>query len=201
MNNPYETLDVSRSASDEEIKKAYRDAAKKAHSDVTGGDDTRMRELNAAYALLSSPERRKAYDKTGDIDEDPTDKMIRATFFNMAEALMQAPPPIPIKITLAEIRHNVEMGHSKTISEIEANRAKLQRFKARIVKSPENDLLGGLIADKLKNLNDQKLAADKGYDIENKALAMIEEYVFRDESFSADFSSSLPMMSFFIQTL
>ena len=50
--DPYEVLGLQRGASDEEVKKAYRDLAKKYHPDVNPGDKTaaeKMNKINAAY--------------------------------------------------------------------------------------------------------------------------------------------------------
>ncbi len=65
MRDPYEVLGVSKTASAEEIKAAYRRLAKKWHPDSNPGDATaaeRFKELSAAYALLSDPARRAAFD-------------------------------------------------------------------------------------------------------------------------------------------
>ena len=55
MRDPYEVLGVSRNASDDEIKTAYRKLAKKYHPDVNPGDETaaeKMNEVNAAYDAI-----------------------------------------------------------------------------------------------------------------------------------------------------
>ena len=64
MANPYDTLGVPKTASAEEIKKAYRKLAREHHPDQ-GGDETRFKEIQGAYDLLSDPEKRKAYDAYG----------------------------------------------------------------------------------------------------------------------------------------
>ena len=63
----YAVLGVARDASADEIKKAFRRLARKYHPDVSKEKDAelRMKEVNEAYAVLSDPEKRAAYDQLG----------------------------------------------------------------------------------------------------------------------------------------
>jgi DnaJ-class molecular chaperone len=64
----YATLGVSKSASDKEIKQAFRKLARKYHPDVNPGDkvaEARFKELNEAHEVLSDPAKRKKYDELG----------------------------------------------------------------------------------------------------------------------------------------
>jgi molecular chaperone DnaJ len=63
----YDILEVSRSATKDELKKAYRRLARKYHPDVNGeaGADERFKEISEAYEVLSSDEKRAAYDRFG----------------------------------------------------------------------------------------------------------------------------------------
>lgn len=63
----YQTLGVSREATAEEIKKAFRRLARKYHPDVSKETDAeqKMKEVNEANAVLSDPEKRAAYDQLG----------------------------------------------------------------------------------------------------------------------------------------
>ena len=61
----YNILGVSKDASDEEIKKAYRKLAHKHHPDKGGGDETKFKEINEAYQVLSDKQKRGQYDQFG----------------------------------------------------------------------------------------------------------------------------------------
>jgi len=60
----YESLGVEKSADAKEIKKAYRKLAVRHHPDK-GGDETKFKEISAAYEILSDAEKREKYDKFG----------------------------------------------------------------------------------------------------------------------------------------
>ena len=65
----YDVLGVSRGASEKEVRSAYRKLARKHHPDVNPGDksaETRFKEINQAYEVLSDADKRKKYDKYGD---------------------------------------------------------------------------------------------------------------------------------------
>jgi len=74
----YEVLGISRNATDDEIKKAYRKMAVKFHPDKNPGDkvaEENFKELGQAYEVLSDPQSRAAYDQYGHAAFDPRSRM------------------------------------------------------------------------------------------------------------------------------
>src|SRR6185295_8670244 len=64
----YSTLGVAKTASEKEIKQAFRKLARKHHPDVNPGDkgaESKFKEINEAYEVLGDPEKRKKYDELG----------------------------------------------------------------------------------------------------------------------------------------
>jgi len=71
----YEVLGLSKGASDDDIKKAYRSLAKKYHPDVNPDDknaEEKFKEINEAYSVLSDPEKKSRYDQFGHEGVDPS---------------------------------------------------------------------------------------------------------------------------------
>jgi DnaJ-class molecular chaperone len=84
--DPYETLNVDRGASGDEIKRAYRKLAKKLHPDLNPGNkavELKFKEVQGAYDLLSDPEKRARFDR-GEIDASGQEKP-RTWYRNYAE--------------------------------------------------------------------------------------------------------------------
>ncbi len=70
----YEVLGISKDASDNDIKKAYRTLAKKYHPDMNPGDkeaEVKFKEVNEAYSVLSDEEKKSRYDQYGFAGVDP----------------------------------------------------------------------------------------------------------------------------------
>jgi len=83
----YSVLSVSRGASAEEIKKAYRRLARQYHPDVNAeaGSAEKFKEINLAYEVLSDPERRRQYDAFGTTSQGPDSPFSGGGFGNFSD--------------------------------------------------------------------------------------------------------------------
>ena len=84
MTNPYSTLGVEQAATQDEIKNAYRNLAKKYHPDLNPGNkaaETKFKDLSGAYELIGSPEARAKFDRGEIAQAEPAG---RGPFYNQA---------------------------------------------------------------------------------------------------------------------
>ena len=73
MPNPYQALDLDRSAPPEAIRAAYRKKAREHHPDK-GGNVAEFQAIQVAYDVLSDPERKARYDQTGETHHEKETK-------------------------------------------------------------------------------------------------------------------------------
>jgi DnaJ-class molecular chaperone len=87
MTDPYETLGVAKTASADDIQKAYRKLAKKLHPDLNPGDksaEEKFKDVSAAYDLLGDPQKRARFD-SGEIDAQGVEKPQRRYYRDFAD--------------------------------------------------------------------------------------------------------------------
>src|SRR4030088_2874705 len=85
--DPYQTLGVSKDASQEAIQKAYRRLAKKFHPDLNPGNkqaEEKFKDISTAYDLLGDPEKRTRFDR-GEIDASGAEQAPRGFYRDYAE--------------------------------------------------------------------------------------------------------------------
>lgn len=101
----YKVLGINKTASAEEIKKAYRSLAMKHHPD-RGGDEKKFQEIQEAYAHLGDPAKRSQYDNprqfNGGFNENIFDDIFQANFFNFRGGPRNPNIQVTIDITLED---------------------------------------------------------------------------------------------------
>lgn len=174
--NHYDTLGLDKSASADDVKKAYRKKASEAHpdrQDATGD----MVAINRAYETLGVAERRRRYDATGEdgipktADEDGRDLLM--TFFT--EAITRNPEGDWVAHVTEMIKANLE-GSGRVIAGCVLQAARFEKAAKRVkVKSGENLVLR-LIEQQLTVCNQKRIAAERAKVATEKAQAMLANY-------------------------
>lgn len=205
----YETLEVPRTASHDEIKKAYRRKARAAHPDRNAGDDAAMKDLNAAWECLGDPVRRLTYDQTGTDLPNSIESEARGVLVNVIGQVLAADVETGILDTmrtgLREMRDKLDRLRGEqqdAIKKLERRREKLRRKKRRGKKATDDDqpnLFHAVIDKMIETARANAGRAERGIEVHTAALKMLDEYesdeqmpsiIFRNVSSSGATSSA-----------
>lgn len=173
----YETLGAPSSATQDEIKQAWRREASKAHPDREGGDPERMAAVNRAYEVLGDPQRRARYDETGqDTERKTVDQQARDMLLQVFSHLLDNEPGVNLvsaaRKVLADNRRGIENNRGKV--EDRLRRMAKQEGKVR-VKCGDN-LVAMLLAQRKAAAEQQLEQLVEAISIQTKAEEMIEAY-------------------------
>jgi len=144
------------------------------------GDPAKMQAVNKAYAVLKDPEKRKHYDSTG--EEQAPDRTLEKTMSVVTEILSGIinRDPANIKQALEKLRDTWEVQYNSKIEQDKAEIQKLEKFRERIVKAPDQDIIGSMLQQRINTINKgiENLTAD--FEIRIKAFDMIYQYEFKN---------------------
>jgi len=176
MSTYYDTLGVPESASEQTIKAAYRRKASAEHPD-RGGNTAAMTDINRAYACLSDPVKRLAYDRSG---QDQPDTSLNE---EMRAALLEAFNFLLVKNIERDCMQHVEKFlYSKRVAVEQQRREALsaQRHLNNLRKNIKSRLSENffhmLIDQQLKHIEAALLIMDRKTDVINMALESLKNY-------------------------
>ncbi len=172
---PYAVLGVQPDADADTIKRGFRLAASAAHPDRQGGSVERMAAVNAAYEVLSDPERRARYDRTGDVEDlQPVDAQARDMLMQvLSEALQSegnliAVARVRLDNMIAAMRANADRG--------KAHVAKLTRRRAQVRVESGDNLVHSLIDQQLTQTARQLEDLATGQAVAARALQLLSTH-------------------------
>lgn len=182
--NPYKILDLPEDATDKEIKDRYRSLAQEHHPDK-GGDADKMSEINHAYNLISTPEKRERHRKYGDKPQPNVEEyelelimLIQAAFVQFEDPIRQLKKKVRSKgEALKSAIHKTE-NEQKTFS---------RRRKKFIKKNGEVKLVLEALEVLDKQLEEQKKDLQKQYNDNEKIYKLVND--LEDEDIQVDLSS------------
>jgi curved DNA-binding protein CbpA len=185
MSDYYEELGVSKSASPEEIRAAYRRKAKSAHPDRKGGSDAAMAKINRAYETLSSPQRRLTYDKTGQDAPKPVDLNAREIVVEHCKLFLSADRSDDM---LSAIRAGIQKNLQQIETEVAKVRRTAERGRKRLSKIKRkkkgSSFLHTMLNFELTRLEQGLAQAEEKITFHKRALELLDEY--ESESDNAD---------------
>lgn len=179
--DPYAILEIPSSATEEEVRVAFRLAAKKAHPDRPGGSTAAMTDVNMAYKILSDTAMRKAYDETGATGvQKPVDTRARDLIICLAASVIRNSTPLDdmilvIRLGLAKQREGCRQSRGKTLQQLSDLKVRLGRLKG-----PPGNFLQGLIEREIAKGEEQLPVYDSDELVIARAIDMLREYSYGD---------------------
>ena len=178
--NPYTELDVSVTASTEDIKQRYRTLAQMHHPDK-GGDEEIFKRIKLAYEILSDPVRRKQYDITG---ETTTTNAKDEAIANIVQILLHVVPSFNvdeddlIKIAEAETRTMLDLVN-KDIGVTERYIVNLEKVSKKIkIKTDGENILNTFITYQIHQRKHELLNFQRRVKVCNLMLEILKDYEY-----------------------
>lgn len=187
MKDLYGTLGVSAAATQAEIKKAYRRVAKESHPDrQDGGDRDRFEEATRAVAVLSNERKRANYDKTGDPEDKPENKITNAIGFLSGLALKLVEDERVEEGTLDVVKAMTQVVHEhrneaiKTLGEIDRKLRRITRSMKRFRRKTrgEPNFLSLSFEQRIRELKRIVGTVEEDRDKFDLCLKLLEDYAF-----------------------
>ena len=184
----YDLLGVGKDASEDDLKQAFRAAAKETHPDA-GGSAAQFEAVKTAHLVLSDKKRRAHYDETGEVEEaDRTtvDQVAIGIIANLLNSVLGEEPDPLAAPNLIEMMVKFMEGQ---LEKAELNLTALRRAKARAEKMRKrfkkkkggDNLMERLIASKIIELERLLPQNEKNILCNRRAIEMLKEYSFDAE--------------------
>jgi len=189
--DPYQVLNLTRTASKKAIRKAYRALARQRHPD-TGGSVEAFAELKLAYEVLMDDARRHKFHATGTVDATVPNNaaamaliQITQQFVSvMRQLLEQGADPLQQDLVellgrfLEEKKHDI-VDH---LAKRESTRATMAKLLGRFQVDKGDNLLEEMVQGQLGILDGQTTLANKELNQVREALKLLKKYKFRREA-------------------
>ena len=179
--NPYDILQVTSQASDEEIKKKYRTLAQQNHPDK-GGDAEKFKQINLAYSILSDSVRRKHFDTTGQYNINPG--LNEEALTNLSRILNhfmnQINPELEdlIMVMKNDINREKKFLNEQITNCINAI-TKLERFLKKIKRKKEGEnILKSFVQVQITSQENSIKSLNRNLEVCDKMLEILEDYEF-----------------------
>ena len=189
MKTLYEILNIKRTATPEQITKAYRKLAVKFHPDVAKGDKDeaikKFHEVQEAYDVLSDPDRRKLYDETGStVPPGRKQDGVIASLLALQKIIFeQAEAQLSELDVFAEMRRRIKSGMQVSMQEKQKAEKQAHRFRlaaGRMLPETENPFREAAL-HMAHQAEDRAKQIDMEFGIHRDALAALERFSMRRE--------------------
>ena len=191
----YDTLGVSNTATETEIKKAWRKKSSEAHPDKEGGSEALMTEVNKAYEILSDATKRARYDKDGStVEPYSLEAQAMENLAAMLKAIIEQ-GHTSILTALNQLLDQNVLNISSQIGTLKSNVAKYDKKRGKVKVKKGINLVDSLIDAQISSMNSNITTLEKHLEILRYASAMIEDW--EEDLDSNSYGHQLLMRPFF----
>ena len=210
MTNPYQTLNINKTATDAEVERAFKQAAKRTHPDKPGGTKEKFNEAVRSRDLLLDPKRRKHYDQTGNFTDPEPDNSANlpvSLIMNVIALLVsqfanrQAADPVQSDLLVAvreQLSYALNKGKQQravhqqvagTLKQIE-QRLKQKKRKSKQKNEQISPMLKLAIAAQAAAVERDMAKLDPQIEAHERAIELLEDWTF--EVATADTTHLVP---------
>lgn len=195
MVDHYETLEVPKTASQDDIKKAYRKKAKKNHPDQ-GGDKDEFKQIAHAYEVLADPSRRQRYDETGDDQKAGLSEAMNLVKQAIEAVLFKEDRSDMIQHAKDVIRSNID-GIKSTIRQTNQGLSKLRKRRARLTHNETLydkdtfELVSGIVDHHIKKHEQIIHDNEQALNIIDEAIALLDGITCEDRDEGSSLTSKI----------
>jgi curved DNA-binding protein CbpA len=189
MKTLYEILGIRRTATPEQITKAYRKLAVKYHPDVAKGDPEaatkKFHEMQEAYDVLSDPERRKLYDETGStVPPGRKQDAVMLSLLDLQRRVMEAAEHMLSDLDVFDaMRAQIKKGLAGHLDSQRQNEKRAHRFRlaaGRMMPETDNPFREAAL-HMAQQAEERAKTIDLEFGIHRDALAALERFSMRQE--------------------
>lgn len=187
MKSLYAILGIEKSAGEEQVRKAYRRASRKAHPDV-GGTNEEFAEIKLAYDVLIDPERRKRYDETGQFDQSGPNNADRVAMTWIYTALDQTLAALmrhhgsiegcDIKSDMVAWLKKAKLDLGQSIKELHTKDVVWKSIKSKFVSKDGDTCLESMIDSTISITNQMIEQQERKQSQIDVALALLGKFTF-----------------------
>jgi curved DNA-binding protein CbpA len=171
----YGVLGVGKDADSQQIKRAYKKLASKAHPDKPGGSAEAMMALNQAHDVLSDPERRRRYDQDGDTtvlrsEEETARNNVVSLLNGLVNDSLEDPGDL-----IDRLRQRIAANTNQLEAQLQERRAKiasLEKRRNRLNGPFVQDIVNGLVMNAQTGIT----TLERSLRIDALMLKLLEEY-------------------------
>lgn len=180
----YALFGVPRTATKDEIKKAFRKKMKDAHPDREDGDHDLAVKLNLAWDILGNDEKRKAYDETGAMPgncepslDDKARQCLASAFAQMLADEIDFPTNVDPLARLIKLMKDSVTQYEYEVKVIDSYLTKLDKKLARVKFTGTGmDIWSAVIEDKKRHYEGKRVKFKEAIEVTNRSLEIIKDY-------------------------